>query len=316
MVEHLESFHVTAIIALECRDDACAPPPVGTGGSLPGDSPSGAGKADPGQGAMAGMRRATDADRKARKIPPNLKDVYVSEDPKAALYAIGKDAKGRSQYLYSAEHKGKQAAAKYARVKELASRVGKLDDAIKRDAMTDDTAAATALIRHFGLRPGSDADTKSAKKAYGATTLQARHVRQYPETGRTTLSFVGKSGVKITVTTRDPSIFAMVEERLKTKSGTESLFDTSGADVRAYMDSALGDGFLPKDLRTLKANVMALDMVDTMRRPKTKTAFRKARNKVADAVSKQLGNTRAQSLQSYINPTVFAAWEAALGETS
>jgi DNA topoisomerase IB len=37
-----------------------------------------------------------------------------------------------------------------------------------------------------------------------------------------------------------------------------------------------------------------------------------ARNKVADAVAKALGNTRAVTLSSYINPTVFAAWEGGL----
>jgi DNA topoisomerase-1 len=190
--------------------------------------------------------------------------------------------------------------------------VPKLDAAIERDAMDDPAAAATALIRHFGLRPGSTSDTKARKKAYGATTLQARHVRQYPETGRTTLSFVGKSGVNITVSTRDPDIYRIVEHWKGDKEGTVDLFPADDADVRAYVTEHLGEGFKAKDLRTLLANVMALDMVSSMRRPTTQAKFKAARNKIADAVAKALGNTRSVTLSDYIDPTVFAAWEGAL----
>ena len=264
-----------------------------------------------------GMRPVTAEERKGltvegRPIPPAWTDVHVAVDPDAAMQARGLDGKGRHQYIYSIEHQQRAAAAKYARTKELATRVPKLDAAIERDAMTDPAAAATALIRHFGLRPGSTSDTKARKKAYGATTLQARHVRQYPETGRTTLSFVGKSGVNITVSTRDPDIYRIVEHWKGDKEGTVDLFPADDADVRAYVTEHLGEGFKAKDLRTLLANVMALDMVSSMRRPTTQAKFKAARNKIADAVAKALGNTRAVTLSNYIDPTVFAAWEGAL----
>ena len=264
-----------------------------------------------------GMRPVTAEERKelrveGRPVPPAWTDVHVATDPDASMQARGVDAKGRNQYIYSTAHTEQAAAAKYARVKELAGRMPELDAAIERDAMADPAAAATALIRHFGLRPGSTTDTKAKKKAYGATTLQARHVRQYPATGRTTLSFVGKSGVKITVSSRDPDIYRIVERWLGDKEGMVDLFPATDADVRAYIDANLGDGFKAKDLRTHLANVMALDMVSSMRRPTTQAKFKAARNKIADAVAKALGNTRAVTLSNYINPTVFAAWEGAL----
>lgn len=264
-----------------------------------------------------GMRPVTPDERKAlrvegRPIPPAWTDVYVATDPDAAMRARGVDAKGRHQYIYSAAHEARAAAAKYERTKVLAGRVGALDAALERDAMNDPAAAATALIRHFGLRPGSTADTKARKKAYGATTLQARHVKQYPDTGRTTLSFMGKSGQKITVSTRDPAIYDLLDRWTAGKTGTTPLFDTSDALVRLYVQRHLGDEFTTKDLRTLHANVLALDMVSSMRRPTTLAKFKQARNKIADAVAKALGNTRAVTLSNYIDPTVFAPWEGAL----
>ena len=264
-----------------------------------------------------GMRPVTPDERKALRvegqpIPPAWTDVYVATDPDAAMLARGLDRQGRHQYIYSAAHEARAAAAKYERTKAVAARVPALDAALQRDAMDDPTAAATALIRHFGLRPGSTADTKARKKAYGATTLQARHVRQYPDTLRTTLSFMGKSGQKVTVSTRDPWIYDLMERWTAGKEGTTPLFDTSDGLVLLYVKQHLGEEFLTKDLRTLLANVMALDMVSSMRRPTTVAKFKAARTKIADAVAKALGNTRQVTLSNYIDPTVFAPWEGAL----
>jgi DNA topoisomerase-1 len=256
-----------------------------------------------------GAHPATPEDRERLKIPPGWVDVFVADDPTNYRQVWARDAQGRSQGRYTAEYEARQEALKFERVKELAAKLDDLDNALVRDMMTDSAAAVTALIRHFGLRPGSMKDTRARKQAYGATTLQARHVRQYPDTGRTTLSFVGKSGQKITVSTRDPDIYRLMQHWTDGKQGTDFLFEATDADVRAYLTGAIGPGFLAKDLRTLKANVMALEMVRSMRRPTTMTAFRKARNKVADAVAKALGNTRAVTLSGYINPTVFADWE-------
>jgi DNA topoisomerase-1 len=259
-----------------------------------------------------GMRLATAEDRQRLAIPPAYTDVYVSTDPNAKMVWRGVDSQGRMQRGYSAEHHENQAALKFERMKALTERIDTLDAALVRDADTDDRAASLALIRHFGMRPGSRKDTQARKQAFGATTLQARHVRQYPDTGRTTLSFVGKSGVRVTVSTRDSDIYRLIESRLAGKSGTDSLFQTTDAQLLEYLAETIGPGFLTKDFRTLKANVMALEMVSRMRRPTTMTAYRKARNKVADAVAKQLGNTRATTLKSYINPTVFGPWEDVL----
>src|ERR1019366_7263556 len=50
------------------------------------------------------------------KLPPAWKNVQYSEDPKAALLAIGKDAKNRDQYVYSKEFKDSQSALKFERI--------------------------------------------------------------------------------------------------------------------------------------------------------------------------------------------------------
>lgn len=311
--DHGTSLAASAMIELACHDASCAPPPVGTGGSSPSAK-------------YPGMRPMQPEDAewlaaKGIKIPPAWTDVHVSENRNAHLLvrAMHKDGKGNPdpRYLYSREHEYLAAYSKFKRVKELHNHIDSLDAGISAHAMTDPDAAALLLIRHFGMRPGSTTDTGAKKKAYGATTLQARHVRQYPGTGRTTLSFIGKGGKKITVTTRDPEVYKVVEAHLAGKQGTDRLFDTSPARVQTLMRQFVPEQFKLKDLRTYRANAIAMDLVSRMRKPKTLAEYRKKRAKVADEVAEALGNTRAIALGSYIDtvvpPTVFQAWEEALG---
>jgi len=267
--------------------------------------------------AKKGFRQATAADLKSLhakhkiKVPPQWTNVYVSNNLDKGtdgLLVRGLDGAGRVQSLYSAEHTAKQAAKKWKRVKELAKVMPKLDKALDRDAKTDDTAAAVLIMREMGMRPGSTADTGAAKQAYGATTLEARHVFLSPTTKTVRFTFTGKGGKAISVSTRNPKIWDAVNRRMKGKSGRDRLFDTNPSDCGDYIKSKVGGAFMSKDLRTHKAMVVAADMVSKVRRmPKTEREFRKIQLQVGDAVAKQLGNTRTMALNSYIPPMIFDA---------
>ena len=59
---------------------------------------------------------------------------------------------------------------------------------------------------------------------------------------------------------------------------------------------------------------LALEEVEKMDIPKSKNAFRIARNSIGDIVSNKLGNTRAVSLAKYIDKIVFSQWQSSLAE--
>lgn len=267
--------------------------------------------------AKKGFRPATAADLKRLhakhkiKVPPQWTNVYVSQNLDKGtdgLLVRGIDGKGRVQSLYSAEHTANQAAKKWKRVKELAKEMPKLDAALGRDAKTNDTAAAVLIMRELGMRPGSTADTGAAKQAYGATTLEARHVFLSPNTKTVRFTFTGKGGKKISVSTRNPKVWDAVSRRMKNREGRDRLFDTNPSECGDYIKRATGKGFMSKDLRTHKAMVVAADMVSKIKRmPKTERDFRKIQLTVGDAVAKQLGNTRTMALNSYIPPMIFDA---------
>lgn len=249
----------------------------------------------------------------AMKLPPAWTDVKYSPDPKADLQAIGKDAKGRPQYVYSAKFRDSQSAAKFARIKKLANKfttiVAKNDNNLKsKDQKKAEHAAVLSLILDMGLRPGSEKDTGAEKQAYGATTLRGDHV--VTEAGETFLRFVGKKGVDLNLPVTNPDLASALQKRAASNEG--QLFPAvTDSTLRNYAHS-LSAGFKVKDFRTLKGTSVASDLVSKIEPPKNEKEFKAKVKEVATAVSQKLGNTPTIALQSYISPFVFAEWKQGL----
>lgn len=255
------------------------------------------------------LEPATAEDRKRLRIPPAWTDVKVSRDRNAALQAVGRDAKGREQRVYSAEHHERQAAAKFARIGALHERLPEIDRRVSRDAKTDDTALAALLIRRMGLRPGSDSDTGAEKKAFGATNLKASHITTDGKTVRA--RFTGKKGVDLDLSIEDPELAGLLRGRKRGKSGDDRLLSTDERKLRGYMNR-VAPGVKPKDLRTYLGTATAGKIVDDMPIPKNEREYKRARREVGKRVSELLGNTPTVALASYIAPSVFGVWDAAL----
>lgn len=248
------------------------------------------------------------------KIPPAWTDVTYSDDPKAALQATGKDAKGRRQAIYSAEFSAKQAAAKFARIAELNDKIGHIADQneeARRSADPKKRAAAdcTKLIMTTGIRPGSEDDTGAEKRAYGATTLEGKHV--IVEGDKVTLAFVGKKGVSLTIPVNDPDTAAMLRERKSAAGDDGQLFPINEKALLDHVHTLGDGGFKTKDFRTLLGTRTAMAEVGKRPAPKTAKEYKKAVMDVAKIVSTKLGNTPTIALASYISPCVFADWRMA-----
>lgn len=271
----------------------------------------------------AGFSRVTDTDSREAlmqthgvRVPPGWTDVQAAKNPSGVkqarggmLIATGKDAKGRTQYLYSAQHTEGASAKKFAKVKKTQANAPKLDRKLKADAIENPTAASALLIRKLGIRPGSDKNTGADKKAFGATNLEARHAKVNPGGKSVTIDYDSKKGGHSRITTRDPQIVAAITAHKAGKRPTDKLFPgVNEGKVNAYIKGAMGNEFSAKDLRTLVGTAHAAALVKNMPVPTTKTAATKARNEVGDKVSNILQNTRSVALGSYIAPEVFTGW--------
>lgn len=250
------------------------------------------------------------------RIPPDWRNVTVSLDPKADVLAKGFDKKGRDQTLYSKSHHIRAAAVKFAKVNELRKKLERIkrevaDDLKNGDESTRENAACLRLVCHTGLRPGSNRDTKADVKAYGATTLEGRHVKITKEGVR--LRFVGKKGVKLDIPVTDKAIAADLIKRAKAAGPRGRLFDTTGSRLLRYSRSKDGGGFRTKDFRTAVGTSEAITVVRKMKSPKCDEEYKQQVKAVARAVAAKLGNTPSVALQSYIDPNVFAKWRVKAG---
>jgi DNA topoisomerase IB len=170
-------------------------------------------------------------------------------------------------------------------------------------------AGTAAQLKQRKESGGELHDSSYWLKSYGATTLESRHVVQGKDGVR--LQFVGKEGVWHDHLVRDPELAKMLVARTK-RNG--KLFDTDYAKVTKYVKGLDGGHFSPKDLRTKRANLLALAAVQSVGRAKPfndEKAYKAAVMEVAKKVSGVLGNRPPQALESYINPMVFAAWKPA-----
>lgn len=261
-------------------------------------------------------KKAAPGHIKPSMIPPQWTDVKVSTDPQADLLVTGRDAKGRPIAVYSDAFHMRSAAVKFARVKEgltKASSMAAQNQRNRSDPALKENADCVWLMQEQATRPGSDKDTGGKVKAYGAATLEGRHVVRADDGVR--LQFVGKEGVYHDHLIRNPKLAAMLAERADAAGPAGRLFDTDYAKVAAYTKGKLdGGAFTPKDFRTIKATQLALGQVAKMKKPPaTEAEYTAAVKKVAVAVSGVLGNRPQQALESYIAPEVFSGWRAGLG---
>jgi DNA topoisomerase-1 len=259
----------------------------------------------------SGMRKATVAERKQLGVPPAWTDVEIADSPKGVngLLFRGIDAKGRVQSKYTEEHSAKRSKLKFKRILELETHLGKLDATLEKGVKSgDEHAVCLSIIRQGGCRPGSDNETLGTVKAFGATTLEARHVKVAGDVVK--LDFVGKSGKQNQIEIKDKNLASAMRTLLKGKGKSDKVFASVDApSLLEYQRTILPKKFLLKDLRTSLGTKTALLAIKKMAVPKTKTAYKKAKSEIGKIVSEKLGNTPAIALQSYINPMVFGVWE-------
>lgn len=153
---------------------------------------------------------------RALKVPPAWHGVRYARDPNAALQVVGRDSKGREQRIYSARFRETQSAVKFIRIKALEAKfddiaVQNMRNMRSNDSRIAESAACHNLIMRMGLRPGSDAETYAVERAYGATTLEGRHV--IIDGDWTRLAFVGKKGVRIDLLVEDAGLARVLRER-------------------------------------------------------------------------------------------------------
>jgi DNA topoisomerase-1 len=260
-----------------------------------------------------GFREASPEERKGLKIPPAWTEVEIASDPNARLLAVGRDAKGRTQRLYSIAHSEAQLVEKFNRQREFNEALPKLLERIEADAASGrnkEEASVLRLIAQSGFRVGGEADTGAKIKAYGASTLKPEHVKIDSDTVK--FDFIGKLGVRQEHEIKDADLAR--DLRARQESGNPQLFRTNDRAVRAYLNSISGEkSFKVHDFRTWNATEAARKAIEERETPSTSEEYWRARDEVGDIAAKKIGDTRTIALDSYIDPFVFEDWRERAG---
>jgi DNA topoisomerase-1 len=242
------------------------------------------------------------------RVPPAWTDVWITTDPRSPIQATGSDTKGRRVYLYSAEHIGRSAAAKFSRLKAFGRAYPSLIKKVRRDMKTSEEAIVLHLISKTGFRIGSNSETLAKVKAFGASTLRCSHVNV--DGNKLTFDFTGKRGIRINKVLKDAFLARNVAGRCDS-GADQKIFRTTDDEIRAYLNSIpQGSSFSVKDFRTYIGTLTAFRKIKTMPVPSNHREFKSYRKEVGETVARKLGNSPTIALKSYISPEVFCAWES------
>jgi DNA topoisomerase-1 len=256
------------------------------------------------------------------RIPPAWTGVWINSVPGGAVQAIGRDAAGRLQYLYHANHVRRQDAKKFKRVIKFAEALPKMramvSSQIKQPGLGKEPVMASLLriLSTCFLRPGSQVYA-SENGSFGLATLRRRHVGVKGDTVE--FDFPGKSGVQQTRQLRDRQVARVVRgllkhpsrEVFKYQNGDGAFVNITRQHINNYIRELMGEKFSAKDFRTWAGTlVCACALARLGHEPDEPGTARK--RKVVAAIKETaevLGNTPAVCRSSYICPEIINSFE-------
>ena len=258
---------------------------------------------------------------RALAIPPAWSEVWVSPDPRGHIQAVGRDQKGRKQYIYHADWRAERDGAKFAHMAAFGRALPKLRARAEQDLATPGLprekvlAAVVSLLEMTHIRVGND-EYAAANRSFGLTTLRKRHV---DVTGAgAVFEFRGKSGKVHRTGFRDRRL-ARIVHRCEALPG-QRLFqylDAEGArhavsshDVNGYIREASGGPFTAKDFRTWAGTLACAQALADAGPAASRTDAKRRIAECVKGVAEQLGNTPAVCRKSYVHPGVFEAYAA------
>jgi DNA topoisomerase-1 len=257
------------------------------------------------------------------RIPPAWTAVWINSVAGGAVQAIGRDAAGRLQYLYHANHVRRQEAKKFRRLIKFAEALPKMRAAvasqIRQPGLGKETVMASILriLSTCFLRPGSQVYA-SENGSFGLATLRPRHLKVKGDVIE--FDFPGKSGVRQSRQLKDRQVAKVVRgllrrpsrEVFKYQNGNGEFVNVTRQHINDYIREVMGEKFSAKDFRTWAGTLVCACALARMgTEPVEKPSVRK--RKVVEAIKETadvLGNTVAVCRSSYICPEIIHNFES------
>lgn len=267
---------------------------------------------------------AADLERiRALKIPPAWTDVWINGSAGGTVQAVGKDAAGRSQYLYHEKQVRRREAKKFKRLIKFGEALPKLRSTVamhlRQPGLGRERVLASILriLSMSFLRPGSQVYA-SENGSFGIATLRPKHVKVKGDVVE--FDFPGKSGVQQVRQIKDHKVAKVVRSLLKVPShevfkyqnGSGEFVDVTRPHINAYIREVMGENFSAKDFRTWAGTLTCACALARAAQEPANTE-RQRKQKIVEAIKETaevLGNTPAVCRSSYICPEILNNFES------
>lgn len=177
-------------------------------------------------------------------------------------------------------------------------------DMDSEDEKTKMVATIVRIIDLTGERVGNE--ISSSDGHFGVAHFRKNHIKV--NGNNVSFSYVGKSGVKHSVSISDSKVARNLKEFMK-KSG-EVFVTSSGLSIKnVQVNSYLSDfDITSKDLRGFKVNKLMSEKLRKLKKPETDGEIKRMFNDVLRDVAEEIGHTPSICRKNYLLPEIEEAW--------
>ena len=253
---------------------------------------------------------------KSLVIPPMWNEVMICKFDDGHIQAIGRDAKGRKQYIYHSHWEKMKQEEKFKRIELFVDRLPEMrricQANIQLKKWTKDKVLAlmVMILDDYGVRIGNQYYANE-NDTYGLTTLRRKHLTVHKS--EIIFNYKGKSNQERHVLIDNPELIKNIKKcaelpgyeifRYQDEDGYFHNVDSS--DVNEFICSTMGDEFSSKDFRTWTATRLAIEFYPHAVEHKNEFPRKKFSNILIKMVADELGNTPTVCRDYYVHPTVF-----------
>lgn len=251
-------------------------------------------------------------------IPPMWSDVNICRFDDGHIQAIGRDLKGRKQYIYHSVYEKNRQEAKFKKMLDFADHLPRIRKRAYKDLQANEwgkrklLALIILILDEYGVRIGNK-HYRNENETFGLTTLRRKHLNF--EGDELIFKFKGKSNQEREVHIDDADLIPFIKEtanlpgyeifRYKDQAGVFQ--DVDSEEVNTYINTFMGESFSSKDFRTWSGSRLAIECYDYALKNQAKGTRRKFSNMVIKLVAEELGNTPSVCKNYYVHPAVFNA---------
>lgn len=257
---------------------------------------------------------------KSLVIPPAWRSVWICPEADGYLQAVGRDEKGRKQYIYHPEWVAYRQKKKFDRIVEFAENLP-LIRRVTREHLRDKTwtkrkvmALVLMVMDETAIRIGNKV-YKERNNTFGLTTLRRKHLKVSGRALR--FSFKGKSNQYREVEIENKKLIRLIKDcselpgyeifRYQDAEGNYQIVDSQ--DVNEYLQVISGKEFSSKDFRTWYATATAVERWPEVYAEYPGSPRDKMISALVKKVAGELGNTVSVCRNYYIHPKILTAFE-------